>query len=394
MNRLAVRLGLVVAAVVVAGILVVVGGQFLMLRQQFDALPDPVRTELEQIWRDRATTEGARLERLEGLFGAWLDDPASREAVFDALSVARRPGSQAGMLFAALGAILFGIVVGGVAAERIARPIAAVARAADRVARGDLGARVGADAARGAGDEVALLGRTFDGMAEALQESERRRQTLVADVAHELRTPLSVLQGRLEALLDGVLPVDGAELERLHRQTGLLTRLVEDLRVLSLADAQRLRLDVETVDLVGLAAESVAAFGARAAERDVRLALEASTPAVMVRADRLRLGQVLSNLLDNALRVTAPGGAVTVRVERLRDAARLAVEDDGPGLPEGDPECLFDRFYRPDAGRARTAGGSGIGLAIVRTLVEAHGGTVRAKDRPTGGAAFEVVVPL
>jgi two-component system, OmpR family, sensor histidine kinase BaeS len=298
------------------------------------------------------------------------------------------------MLAAALGAILFGIVVGGLAAERIARPIAAVARAADRVAGGDLGARVGADAARGAGAEVALLGRTFDGMAEALQASEARRQALVADVAHELRTPLAVLQGRLEALLDGVLPVDRAELERLHRQTGLLTRLVEDLRVLSLADAHRLRLDVEPVDLVGLAAESVAAFGARAAERDVRLALEASTPVVMLRADRLRLGQVLSNLLDNAVRVTAPGGAVTVRVERLRDAARLAVEDDGPGLPEGDPERLFDRFYRPDAGRARTAGGSGIGLAIVRTLVEAHGGSVRAKDRPTGGAAFEVVVPL
>lgn len=382
------------AAAVVAGIVVVVGAQFLMLSRQFEALPDPVRTELEQLWRERATTNGERLEQLESVFGTWLGDPASREAVFEALTAARRPGSQGGLLVAALGAIVLGVVIGGVAAARIARPIASVAHAADRVARGDLTARVGSDAARGPGVEVALLSRSFDRMAEALQRSETQRQALVADVAHELRTPLAVLQGRLEALLDGVLPVERAELERLHRQTGLLARLVEDLRVLSLADAQQLVLAVERVDLVALAAESVAAFGARAAGRDVGLVLQATTPDVIVRADPHRMGQVLGNLLDNAVRVTAPGGVVTVRVERLRDAARLSVEDQGPGLPDGDPERLFDRFYRPDAGRTRAAGGSGIGLAIVRTLVEAHGGSVSAARLPTGGAAFVVVVPL
>jgi two-component system, OmpR family, sensor histidine kinase BaeS len=393
-NRLVTRLGFAMAAVVIAGIVVVVGAQMLMLRQQFDDLPDPVRIELEQIWLQRDATDDERLAQLESVFAAWVADPASREAVFEALSAARRPGSQGGLLLAALGSILFGVVVGGLAAERIARPIAAVAQAADRVARGDLAARVGRAPSRAAGDEVALLGRSFDTMAEALQRSEQQRQALVADVAHELRTPLAVLQGRLEALLDGVLPVDRPELERLHRQTRLLARLVEDLRVLSLADAQQLDLALERVDLVAVAAETVAAFASRAAERGVRLVLHAATPEVHVPADPHRMAQVLGNLIDNAIRITPSGGTVAVRVERTRDTAVVAVEDDGPGLPPGDAERLFDRFHRPDASRARASGGSGLGLAIVRTLVEAHGGRVGARDRDVGGAAFEVVLPI
>jgi two-component system, OmpR family, sensor histidine kinase BaeS len=394
MNRLVTRLAIAMAVVVIAGIVVVVGAQMLMLRQQFDELPDPVRTELEQIWRQRDATDAERLGQLENVFAAWVADPASREAVFAALSAARRPGSQAGLLLAALGSILFGVVVGGLAAERIARPIAAVARAADRVARGDLGARVGHAPSHSAGDEVALLGRSFDTMAEALQRSEQQRQALVADVAHELRTPLAVLQGRLEALLDGVLPVDRPELERLHRQTRLLARLVEDLRVLSLADAERLDLRKEHVDLVAVGADTVAAFEGRAAERGVRLVLHAATPEVHVSADPHRMAQVLGNLIDNAIRITPSGGTVSVRLERTRDAVVVVVDDDGPGLPPGEPDRLFDRFHRPDASRARASGGSGLGLAIVRTLVEAHGGRVRAQDREGGGATFEVVLPI
>lgn len=392
MNRLAVRLALAVSGVVAFAILVVVVAQFSLVRRQFMALPPNVRGELEATVGDRSLSGAERTERLERAVVAWLADPAAREAVVEALAAVRRPEAQLGFALAALASVVLGVGVAAAIAGRIARPITAVARAAERLAGGDLGARVAAEGtgARRSPDEVALLARSFDAMAAELERSERQRRTLVADVAHELRTPVSVLRGRLEAMLDGVLPLERDEVARLHRHSELLTRLVEDLRVLSLADDARLELDLQEVDLVALAREVLLGFDARARGSGVRLEFAAGPGELPQRVDRHRVAQVLTNLIDNALRVTPAGGAVGVEVVATAGGSRVVVRDDGPGLPPGDPERLFERFYRAEESRARATGGSGLGLPIARTLVAAHGGRLYAEPGDAGGARFVV----
>jgi signal transduction histidine kinase len=381
-NRLATRLALAMAGVVAIAIVLVVAAQFALLRQQYAALPEAVRSEVDTIVTQHRVPDEQRLARLERAFLTWLEDPVAREAVVEALLATRRPGAQVGFLLAALAATAIAVVVGILVAGRIARPIAAVARAAERVTAGDLGARAALEGVRAPGGrrrpaaaEVETLAAAFDDMTRSLERLERERKALIADVAHELRTPLAVLQGRLEAMIDGVLPVDTPELERLHRQTGQLTQLVEDLRLLSLADADRLVLRLDDVDLVPWGREVVAGFEAVAAERGVRLT------------------QVLSNLLDNAIGVTTADGAVEVEVGFTGDGARIVVRDGGPGLPPGALERVFERFYRTPAATASHARGSGLGLAIVRSLVEAHGGRVAASNRARGGAQVEVSLP-
>ncbi len=395
MNRLAVRLALAVSGVVVIAILVVVVAQFSLVRRQFMALPVSVRVELEATVGDRTLAGPERTERLERAVADWLADPVAREAVVAALAAVRRPEAQVGFALAALASVVLGVGVAAAIAGRLARPIAAVARAAEQVAGGDLSVRVAAVPARGRRppDEVALLARSFDAMAAELERSERQRRTLVADVAHELRTPVSVLRGRLEAMLDGVLPLERDEVARLHRQSELLTRLVEDLRVLSLADDARLELDLQEVDLVGLAREVLVGFDARARGGGVRLEFAAGAERLPQVIDRHRVAQVLTNLIDNAVRATPAGGAVGVEVSATPFGSRMVVRDDGPGLPEGDPERLFERFYRPEGSRTRAVGGSGLGLPIARTLVAAHGGRVHAGPGDGGGARFVVELP-
>lgn len=395
MNRLAVRLALAVSGVVAIAILVVVVAQFSLVRRQFMALPVSVRAELEATVGDRGLTGPERTERLERAVEAWLADPVAREAVVAALAAVRRPEAQVGFALAALASVVLGVGVAAAIAGRIARPIAAVARAAEQVAGGDLSVRVHAEPARGRQppDEVVVLARSFDTMAAELERSERQRRTLVADVAHELRTPVSVLRGRLEAMLDGVLPLERDEVARLHRQSELLARLVEDLRVLSLADDARLELDLREVDLVGLAREVLVGFDARARGAGVRLEFAAGAEGLAQVIDRHRVAQVLTNLIDNALRATPAGGAVGVEVSATPFGSRMVVRDDGPGLPAGDPERLFERFYRPEGSRTRAIGGSGLGLPIARTLVAAHGGRVHAEPGDGGGARFVVDLP-
>lgn len=392
MNRLAVRLALAVSGVVAIAILIVVVAQFSLVRRQFMALPVNVRAELEATVGNRDLTAGERAERLDRAVVVWLADPVAREAVVEALAAVRRPEAQVGFALAAFASVLLGVGVAAAIAGRIARPITAVSRAAERVAGGDLSARVTAEPTRGRRppDEVALLARSFDAMAAELERSERQRRTLVADVAHELRTPVAVLRGRLEAMLDGVLPLERSEVARLHRQSELLARLVEDLRVLSLADDARLELDLQEVDLVALAREVLVSFDARARGAGVRLEFAAAPDQLRQRIDRHRLAQVLTNLIDNGLRVTPAGGAVGVEVVATPGGSRVVVRDDGPGLPAGDPERLFERFYRPEESRTRATGGSGLGLPIARTLVAAHGGRLYAEPGDGGGARFVV----
>lgn len=291
-------------------------------------------------------------------------------------------------------ALAVAVVLALLLARAISRPIRTVATAADRVAAGDLSVRVPSTRQRAGGsDETARLGLSFNVMADGLERLERQRKDMVADVAHELRTPLTVLRGRLEALQDGVVPFDPAEVDDMMAQVLLLTRLVEDLRVLSLADSGQLTLDLRTVDLAELVRTAAAAQERRAADKGLGVVVTATEP-VLVHGDRERLLQVLGNLLDNAVRHTPAGGTITLSARRAAGDAVIGVADTGPGVPESERERVFERFYRADGSRGRSGGGSGLGLSIVKAIVTLHGGTVAMEGAEGGGTEITVALPV
>jgi signal transduction histidine kinase len=287
---------------------------------------------------------------------------------------------------------LLAVVVGLVLARRLSHPLQELHDAVTGVAAGNLQQEVGP---RGVG-ELEDVASAFNTMAHRLRESERQRQELLAAVAHELRTPLSIIEGNLEAMLDGVRAPTPDLIATLHTQSALLSQLITDLRDLSLADARQLSLRRQTIDLAVLCQESVEAMRVWMDERKVttHMQVEGDTTAA-VDPDRLR--QVVQNLLHNAVRFTPAGGQVTVTVTGVSGDqdrwVKLEVEDDGPGIPAEDLSRVFEPFYRVDPSRSRASGGTGMGLAVVRLLVQVHGGTVRAENRPTGGSRFIVQVP-
>lgn len=227
-------------------------------------------------------------------------------------------------------------------------------------------------------------------MAESLERLERERRANDAATAHELRTPLTVLKGRLEALRDGVFEVTPNELVLLVAQADALSHLVEDLRTLSLAEVSKLSLDFGTVDLARLAREVLEGYETQAAARGVRLVLNALGD-VYVKGDRMRLRQVMTNLLDNALAFSPREGRICVSLSHDVNGAVLVVRDTGPGIRREALGRVFDRFYQDDT--ARLEGGSGLGLAIVESLIGLHGGHVEARNHPEGGAELYVTLP-
>ncbi len=278
--------------------------------------------------------------------------------------------------------------------SRIARPLWAVSKAAQQVAEGEWTARANLHSRASQGNsETARLVRNFNTMADSLERLEVERTASVAAIAHELRTPLTVLRGRLEAIRDGVLELDSAESTLLVQQVELLSRLVNDLRTLSLAEAGKLSMQLQTIDLAGLTRSIVSSFEARAGEKSVRLEL-AAPEQLEVKLDPNRYHQVLGNLLENALRHTPEDGFVRVNLEARELSAELTVRDSGVGIPNDAIEQIFERFYRVDSSRNRASGGSGLGLAIVRAVVEAHGGIILARNAQGGGAEFRVSLPL
>ncbi|HLQ65107.1 MAG TPA: ATP-binding protein [bacterium] len=287
---------------------------------------------------------------------------------------------------------LLAVAVGLVLARRLSHPLQELHDAVTRVAGGDFQQEVGP---RGVG-ELEDVASAFNSMAHRLRESERQRQELLAAIAHELRTPLSIIEGNLEAMLDGVRAPTPDLIATLHTQSALLSQLITDLRDLSLADARQLSLRRRSVDLAVLCQESVDAMKVWTDERKVSTSVrvEGETTAA-VDPDRLR--QVVQNLLHNAVRFTPAGGQVTVIVkEETVDQDRwvtVEVEDDGPGIPAEDLSRIFEPFYRVDPSRSRASGGTGMGLAVVKLLVEVHGGSVRAENRPAGGSRFVVQLP-
>ncbi len=315
----------------------------------------------------------------------------SAEVVLDAPGQAFLDRVRWSLLLAGLAAVALALLLGYAISWRLTAPLRQLTQAASAIASGDLSRRVPVTGR----DEVADLGRAFNQMAASLEEGEIQRRNLMADVAHELRTPLAVIQGNLQAILDGIYPLDQAQVAGLYDETRLLARLVDDLRELALAEAGQLRLERERLDLVELARNVTAHFAATAEAAGVALlAPEADGEIVPVMGDADRLGQVLRNLLSNALRHTPAGGQVAVRVERNERWARLIVSDTGAGISAADLPHVFDRFYRGSKSRGRRVGSAGLGLAIARHLVIAHGGEITVESVEGQGATFTVTLPV
>jgi len=245
-----------------------------------------------------------------------------------------------------------------------------------------------------AGDgELARLSASFNAMAEAVQRSEERQRRLVADVAHELRTPLSNLRGYLEGLSDGVVEPSRELFASLHEETLLQRRILDDLQVLADAEAGDLSYDRRLIDLSELVAGGVTAQRAVAHEAHVALHADVSG-AVWVSADADRLRQVLGNLLTNAIRYTDAGGHILVRVWADHGTAALSVQDTGVGIAPDDLRRVFDRFWRADPARQRATGGTGLGLTIAQRIVTDHGGRIDVTSQPGVGTIFTVTLPL
>jgi two-component system sensor histidine kinase BaeS len=289
-------------------------------------------------------------------------------------------------------AVAAALVVSFLLARRIANPLATLARAAGQVARGRYSARVPDPTGS---DELATLAAAFNTMAEALAASEQRRLQLLADLAHELRTPLATIDGYLEGVGDGVMAADQTTLQVLQTETARLRRLVDDLNAVSRAEARQLDLHLAACQPDTLVTSAVQAAKAAYAAKDVALTMRLDPHLPQVAADPDRIGEVLANLLGNALRHTPAGGRVEVATTNPDGRVQLAVTDTGEGIPPELLERIFERFYRVDPARTHTdAGGSGIGLTITRAIIHAHGGRIHAETQGPGrGARFVVILP-
>ena len=288
-------------------------------------------------------------------------------------------------------ATLMALAVSLFVTRRIVASIQAMAHASVRIAAGQYRERVPVPS----DDELGDLAAQFNKMAEGLEQVEERRRDLIADVAHELRTPLASIAGYMEGMLDSVIPAEPETFHRVQREAVRLQRLVDDLQELSRAEAGQVPIHRRQVVVRDLIETAVARLRPQFEDKGVGLAAELPQGLLRVLADPDRIGQVLTNLLGNALQYTPAGGTVTVRAGREGGRVAVAVADTGIGIAAEHLPHVFDRFYRVDRSRARASGGSGIGLTIVRHLVEAHGGSIRAESAGPGrGSTFTVILPL
>jgi two-component system sensor histidine kinase BaeS len=315
-----------------------------------------------------------------GMGSGGMMDPLLRSAFGDAVGSA--------LLLGLAAAAVVAVIVAVVLAARISRPVTELAAASRQVAHGNYAQRVPA-----AAGELGELAASFNAMAATLDATEQRRRDLIGDIAHELRTPIASVRGYVEGLEAGVFEPGPGAWRVLDEQTARLERLVDDLAVLWSAESRDLRLEPETLDGPTLLADARERHRVLAASRSIDLSLGA-VASISVRADRARLGQVLDNLVGNALRYTPAGGHVELALAVDGASAVIAVRDDGTGMTPEQAGRVFERFYRADPSRSRDAGGSGLGLSITKSLVEAMGGSIGvASPGVGGGAMFTVRLP-
>ncbi len=326
------------------------------------------------------------------VFDLTMRDEKIGSLIITSFSLATRLGF-AGRILIPIGVIsiilaLFLVVVAILLLRRFVNPLADVIYAAGAVSNGKLDTRISSKGQQ----DLRSLSDSFNEMASALERNDRERREMFADIAHELRTPLSIIRGRLEGIVDGIYSADGSQVSMALEQTYLLERLVDDLRLLTLAETRELPFEIRPVDLHQLAQHTLDLFSAEAREKNISLSLEKGSGNFHIELDPQRTEQVIGNLVGNALRYIPAGGKIWLVLEEAENSVRLFVNDNGPGVPQEDLPYLFDRFWRKEKSRARLSGGTGLGLAITKQLVEAQGGTIEARNLPEGG--LQVVVEL
>ncbi len=345
---------------------------------------------VDQILAPDDLTRGAPItvdgERVGTLLVVATETGAAAALADDFLAALNR-----GVLLAAVTAGLMALLLGAVLVRQIIAPLRGLQEAARAIADGDLSRRVMITSQ----DEIGDVGHSFNQMAVALEHNERVRRHTMADIAHELRTPLTVIQGQLEALLDGVFPLTAEQLAPIHDETLLLARLVADLRELALAEAGRLTIERSPVHLDDAVRRVATAVEPAASEKGIALGVDIAPNLSAACADADRLSQVLHNLLGNALRHTPSGGRVGISVQAFSPSELLvSVTDTGPGIPPADVPYIFDRFYRADKSRSRAGGGSGLGLTIARHIIESHGGRIWARSQLDEGTCIKFTLPI
>jgi two-component system sensor histidine kinase BaeS len=291
--------------------------------------------------------------------------------------------------YSALGALLVALVLGILISRTLTRPIRELTRATHAVSAGDLTQQVPVRSH----DELGELALAFNRMSSELSRSVNLRRQMTADIAHELRTPLSLILGHAEAVHDGVLPPSPENFEIIREEAGRLEHLIDDLRTLSLADAGELSINPEPVAPQKLMNEVAALYSYQAQRKKVSLDLKVPRTLPELNLDAGRMTQVLTNILDNALRHTPEGGSIRMTARTVPGGVELAIRDSGPGLNAEDLERIFDRFYRADVSRQRSEGGSGLGLAIAKSIVQAHGGQIRAEGELGEGLTISITLP-
>lgn len=289
-----------------------------------------------------------------------------------------------GFLFAGIG-----LVVSYFLSGNITRPLRQLSRAAEKIRQGELKQEVPVETR----DEVGQLAAVFNQMSAELAVNENNRQELLANIAHELKTPLAILQGHLESMLDGVEQPEPDKLFSMQEEVMRLTRLVGDLRDLSLAQVHQLELHLQPVDLGEKTERAAEMLEPLLEEKNLHFVKELAPDLPLRQLDPDRLNQILYNLITNAIRYTTPGTAILLKTEAAGENVRLLIADEGPGIASEDLPHVFEQFYRGDKSRNRALGGSGIGLSLAKSFVEAQGGSIRAENRKNGGAAFIVAFP-
>lgn len=380
LDRIWIRFGLWIAATVLVTIAILGASVLLFSELQYrgfyGSLPENVRQELA-VLQDSDQEDSPRAMEIYSQY--WRGD-----LLF---------GEKWSLLIGLLVCLPFGLVAGFWVSRFVTLPLASMAEAAQRIALGDFSVRAEPGRDRG---ELAEMVNDFNHMTDALEQLERERKATAAAVSHELRTPLAVLRARLHAVCDGVIAADEAEFRVLLDQVEHLGRLVDDLHMLSMADAGGLSLLNQRVDLAALVRDTLEGYTSRLAEHGIVPDLDIGAERAWVHADPDRMRQVVSNLTENVLRYAREGGWLGVRLRVEAEAAMvvLTISDAGAGLPEDVRQNLFQRFQRSDHSRSRATGGSGLGLSIVHMLVVRQGGSVAVDRSPRGGTRFTIRLPL
>ncbi len=297
------------------------------------------------------------------------------------------------LISATVMALAVALILGVLISDWLTRPLGSLAEAAHRITQGNLSQRVNIRS----NDELGDVGSAFNLMASTLEKDKELREKLLTDVAHELRTPLSVIKGNLEAILDGVYEPTDENLSMVYDEVLLLERLINDLREVSLAEAGELRLDISRIDIEEIVLQSVGFFKPQAEEKRIEIKTDMAPRLPNIKGDQQRIRQVLHNLLSNAIRHTPEGGKIEVRVRTIASPNKevsIAVADTGTGISPEDLPHVFERFYRGDPSRARESGGTGLGLVIAKELVEAHGGRIWIKSTPGRGTTVTFTLPV